>query len=117
MLAHPTSAHEALCAAARKTDGDTAGTRELIEVLLLHRSVDAGDVSSHHGRRSIQHMHTASPGPALTGLPVRAPREQAPGQAVCAGPDRACMSAGSRDKIGVLHTTAFARALALRIGK
>ena len=103
MLAHPTSAHEALCAAARKTDGDTAGTRELIEVLLLHRSVDAGDVSSHHGRRSIQHMHTASPGPALTGLPVRAPREPAPGQAAFAGSDQACLWVYSRDKIGVTH--------------
>jgi hypothetical protein len=35
--------------------------------------VDAGDVSSHNGERSIQHMHTASPSPALTGLRVRAP--------------------------------------------
>jgi hypothetical protein len=73
VLAHPTSANEALCAEARETDGDTAGTRELIEVLLLHRSVDAGDVSSHHGQRSIQHMHTASPSTAPTGLTVRAP--------------------------------------------
>jgi hypothetical protein len=78
---------------------------------------DAGDVSSHHGQRSIQDMHTASPSPALTGLLVRAPREPAPGQAVSAGSDRACVSVDSRDKIGVLHTTAFARALALRIGK
>lgn len=39
-----TSAHEAFWAAARKTDGDTAATRELIDVLLLHRSMDAGDV-------------------------------------------------------------------------
>ncbi|MGV9711931.1 IS21 family transposase [Gordonia sp. NPDC003424] len=34
-----TAAHEALWAAARKTDGDAAGTRTLIEVLLLHRSM------------------------------------------------------------------------------
>lgn len=39
-----TTAHEAFWAAARKTDGDAAGTRELIDVLLLHRSMDASDV-------------------------------------------------------------------------
>lgn len=39
-----TPAHEAFWAAARKTDGDTAATRELIDVLLLHRSMTAGDV-------------------------------------------------------------------------
>ncbi len=39
-----TSAHEAFWAAARKTDGDAAGTRQLIDVLLLHRSMTAADV-------------------------------------------------------------------------
>ena len=39
-----TTAHEAFWAAARKTDGDAAGTRALIEVLLLHRSMRASDV-------------------------------------------------------------------------
>ncbi len=39
-----TTAHEAFWAAARKTDGDAAGTRQLIDVLLLHRSMDAADV-------------------------------------------------------------------------
>lgn len=39
-----TAAHEAFWAAARKTDGDTAATRQLIDVLLLHRSMPAGDV-------------------------------------------------------------------------
>lgn len=39
-----TAAHEAFWAAARKTDGDAAGTRELIDVLLLHRSMDAEDI-------------------------------------------------------------------------
>jgi len=39
-----TAAHEAFWAAARKTDGDAAGTRALIEVLLLHRSMRAADV-------------------------------------------------------------------------
>jgi transposase len=38
------SAHEAFWAAARKTDGDAVATRELIDVLLLHRSMDAADV-------------------------------------------------------------------------
>lgn len=39
-----TSAHEAFWAAARKTDGDAGGTRALIDVLLLHRSMTAQDV-------------------------------------------------------------------------
>lgn len=39
-----TSAHEAFWAAARKTDGDAAGTRALIDVLLLHRSMVTADV-------------------------------------------------------------------------
>ena len=39
-----TAAHEAFWAAARRTDGDAAGTRALIEVLLLHRSMAATDV-------------------------------------------------------------------------
>ena len=39
-----TAAHEAFWAAARKTDGDAAGTRELIDVLLLHRSMYSADI-------------------------------------------------------------------------
>ena len=39
-----TPAHEAFWAEARKTDGDAAGTRQLIDVLLLHRSMHAVDV-------------------------------------------------------------------------
>ena len=39
-----TPAHDAFWAAARRTDGDAQATRELIDVLLLHRSMDAGDV-------------------------------------------------------------------------
>jgi hypothetical protein len=38
------SAHEAFWAAARKAHGDAAGTRELIDVLLLHRHMAAADV-------------------------------------------------------------------------
>lgn len=41
-----TSAHEAFWAAARKTDGDTVATRQLIDVLLLHRSMAAADVEA-----------------------------------------------------------------------
>ena len=36
-----TSAHEAFWAASRRVNGDADGTRELIDVLLLHRSMDA----------------------------------------------------------------------------
>ncbi|MHB8451851.1 MAG: IS21 family transposase [Mycobacteriales bacterium] len=39
-----TAEHEALWAAARKQLGDRAGTRALIEVLLLHRHMDHADV-------------------------------------------------------------------------
>lgn len=39
-----TSAHEAFWAAARKAHGDADGTRELIEVLLLHRNMAHADV-------------------------------------------------------------------------
>ena len=39
-----TPAHDAFWAAARRTDGDAQATRELIDVLLLHRSMDAHEV-------------------------------------------------------------------------
>ncbi|GAA3139040.1 IS21 family transposase [Rhodococcus baikonurensis] len=39
-----TSSHDAFWAAARKTDGDAGGTRQLIDVLLLHRTIDSDDV-------------------------------------------------------------------------
>ena len=41
-----TSAHEAFWAAARARHGDAAGTRALIEVLLLHRRMPAGQVTA-----------------------------------------------------------------------
>jgi len=41
-----TSAHEAFWAASRRVNGDADGTRELIDVLLLHRSMDAVDVQA-----------------------------------------------------------------------
>jgi hypothetical protein len=39
-----TGEHEAFWAAARKARGDAAGTRALVEVLLLHRHLQAADV-------------------------------------------------------------------------
>ncbi len=39
-----TAAHDAFWAAARKAHGDAAGTRALVEVLLLHRHMDRVDV-------------------------------------------------------------------------
>lgn len=39
-----TATHEAFWAEARKVNGDSAGTRELVEVLLLHRTMRAADV-------------------------------------------------------------------------
>jgi len=39
-----TAMHEAFWAETRKVNGDAEGTRELIDVLLLHRSMDAEDV-------------------------------------------------------------------------
>lgn len=39
-----TAAYEAFWQETRKVNGDAAGTRELVEVLLLHRSMRAADV-------------------------------------------------------------------------
>lgn len=41
-----TAAHEAFWAASRRVNGDADGTRELIDVLLLHRSMDATDIQA-----------------------------------------------------------------------
>jgi hypothetical protein len=41
-----TSVHEAFWAASRRVNGDANGTLELIDVLLLHRSMDAGDIQA-----------------------------------------------------------------------
>ena len=41
-----TSAHEAFWAASRRVNGDAEGTRELIDVLLLHRSMGAADIEA-----------------------------------------------------------------------
>lgn len=39
-----TTAHDAFWAASRKVNGDTAGTRELVDVLLLHRTMNSEQV-------------------------------------------------------------------------
>ncbi|RQX10854.1 Mu transposase domain-containing protein, partial [Micromonospora inaquosa] len=87
-----TATHEAFWAAARRAHGDTAGTRALIDVLLLHRhtpaadviaginvalsvgasSVDvvavearkAGELARHHRSRPAQHHRPPGPAPA-----------------------------------------------------
>ncbi|MFB9821952.1 IS21 family transposase [Arthrobacter ramosus] len=41
-----TSAHEAFWAASRRVNGDAEGTRELIDILLLHRSMDGADIEA-----------------------------------------------------------------------
>ncbi|MFK4295968.1 hypothetical protein ABH924_001105 [Arthrobacter sp. GAS37] len=41
-----TTAHETFWAASRRVKGDVDGTRELIDVLLLHRSMDPGDIQA-----------------------------------------------------------------------
>ena len=41
-----TSAHDAFWSASRRVNGDAAGTRELIDVLLLHRSMEAEDIEA-----------------------------------------------------------------------
>lgn len=41
-----TPAHDAFWAASRKVNGDTEGTRELLDVLLLHRTMTAADVTA-----------------------------------------------------------------------
>jgi hypothetical protein len=78
-----TAEHEAFWSAARRAHGDTAGTRELVEVLLLHRrhthhEVTAGiaaalragavraDVVAVEVRRITQDRPTTQNGPALS---------------------------------------------------
>jgi hypothetical protein len=54
-----TPAHEALWSAARRAAGEPAATRELIEVLLLHRHMDAADVIAGIGAALSVGAHTA----------------------------------------------------------
>ena len=54
-----TGAHEALWSAARRAVGEPAATRELIEVLLLHRHMDDADVIAGIGAALSVGAHTA----------------------------------------------------------
>jgi transposase len=54
-----TGAHDALWSAARKSLGEPAATRELIEVLLLHRHMDDADVIAGIGAALSVGAHTA----------------------------------------------------------
>jgi hypothetical protein len=54
-----TAAHEALWSAARRAVGEPAATRELIEVLLLHRHMDDADVIAGIGAALSAGAHTA----------------------------------------------------------
>ena len=65
-----TAGHEAFWAAARKALGDAAGTRALIEVLLLHRHLEHADVLAGIAA-------AVSVGPATAG---RQPRRTPPGR-------------------------------------
>jgi transposase len=62
-----TAAHEALWSAARAAHGDAAGTRVLIEVLLLHRRMPAGAVEA--GIRAA--LGAGSTSPALVAIEAR----------------------------------------------
>ncbi len=77
-----TAAHEALWSAARAAHGDAAGTRVLIEVLLLHRRMSAGAVEA--GIRAA--LEAGSTSPELIAIEAR--RAGGAGQAGPAG--RAC---------------------------
>ena len=54
-----TGAHEALWSAARRAVGEPAATRELVEVLLLHRHMDDADVIAGIGAALSVGAHTA----------------------------------------------------------
>ena len=94
-----TSAHEAFWAAARARHGDAAGTRALIEVLLLHRRMPAGQVIA--GMTAALGAGSCSPergrgrGPQA---PRRAPR--ASRRAVLAGGAAAALARGGHHLAG-----------------
>lgn len=89
-----TSAHEAFWAAARKVNGDADGTRELIDVLLLHRSmpaqaVVAGIAAALRVGRCPRKSSLSKPG-ATTPAPPRV----GPARTVISLPNRAQASSG-----------------------
>ena len=75
-----TAEHEAFWAAARKAHGDAAGTRVLVEVLLLHRHLDRVDVLAGISAA----LSVASTSPDVVALEARKAAER---RGVIAGPD------------------------------
>ena len=77
-----TAEHEAFWAAARKAHGDGAGTRALVEVLLLHRYLDRADVLA--GITAA--LSVGSTSPDVVALEARKAAER---RGTAAGPDNA----------------------------
>ena len=77
-----TAEHDALWAAARKAHGDAAGTRALVEVLLLHRNLDRVDVRA--GITAA--LSVGSTSPDVVALEARMAAER---RGTAAGPDGA----------------------------
>ena len=77
-----TAEHDAFWAAARKAHGDAAGTRALVEVLLLHRHLDRADVLA--GITAA--LSVGSTSPDVVALEARKAAER---RGAAAGPDDA----------------------------
>jgi len=92
-----TAEHEALWAAARKAHGDAAGTRALVEVLLLHRNLDRVDVLA--GITAA--LSVGSTSPDVVALEARKAAER---RGAAAGPDSA--DGGGRVVILAEHRSA-----------
>jgi transposase len=85
-----TGAHEALWSAARRAAGEPAATRVLVEVLLLHRHMDAVDVTAGIGAALSVGAHAAD----VVAVEARKAAEARGGRAG-PGPSAAAMSAGA----------------------
>ena len=77
-----TAEHDAFWAAARKAHGDAAGTRALVEVLLLHRHLDRADVLAGISAA----LSVGSTSPDVVALEARKAAER---RGAAAGPDDA----------------------------
>ena len=88
-----TSAHEAFWSAARSRHGDGAGTRALIEVLLLHRRMPAAQVTA--GITAALAAGSCSPERGR-GRGPQAPRHPRAGRAALAGDSAAALPRGGR---------------------
>ena len=80
-----TALHDAFWAAARTAHGDAAGTRALIEVLLLHRRMQAASV--HAGLKAVLEAGAASP--ELVAIEARKAESAGPGALVHGSGDQA----------------------------